>query len=335
MPNLREKRTTPPPWSACSWVTRMASLAAGSRSSRARRRTVSVALKPQSSRTRERPASTTSALPSLPLPNEAKRMAEGAGGRKPIAGDAQQPQDTERAGPALRRACPLPDGTSLQLIVEQREYAIGRVRLLPRAVLVEHADFRAGTFRLHQDAVLFLALHLRAAAPEFQLGQPARFLSRLEVGVGINVAHEIQPFRAVAVLDREAHAIQREADTPPGTVELVVQRQQAAVGAAIEFCLRLDLGRRPLGLGPFALDAETHHDPAQHFRLEIGIGRTRLPAQLVLRFIDVHLFHAAVADIDFSGTGLRAALEPGAELVALGGRIQAVQRTPQYAANAA
>src|SRR5712691_5091769 len=64
---------TPSPWSACSCVTIIPARSEGARPTRARRDTVSRSENPQSSMRHVRATSTTSALPRLPLPSEAKR----------------------------------------------------------------------------------------------------------------------------------------------------------------------------------------------------------------------------------------------------------------------
>src|ERR1700756_4093465 len=70
--HLRASVSALPMWSLCSWVIRMASTPSPLAPSRVRRRSTSLAEKPQSSRTRvvvaPLCASTSKALPSLPLP---------------------------------------------------------------------------------------------------------------------------------------------------------------------------------------------------------------------------------------------------------------------------
>src|SRR5262245_49241935 len=79
MPCFRASLATPPIWSSCSCVTTIAERLSGERPRRPSLAAVADKLKPQSSRTRVSPASTTRALPSLPLPSEAKRIASRAG----------------------------------------------------------------------------------------------------------------------------------------------------------------------------------------------------------------------------------------------------------------
>src|SRR5262252_2242839 len=94
-------------WSLCSCVTRMAVIDDGSSPRRARRRTASFTPNPQSISTQVPPAWTTSPLPSLPLPSDAKRIAP-------------------------RRL--------LQLILEQRENLLAVGAFVRRAVGVLHGD---------------------------------------------------------------------------------------------------------------------------------------------------------------------------------------------------
>src|SRR4051794_35876703 len=160
----------------------MALMSAGARPSLPRRRSVSAMLKPQSTRMRVAPDSTMRPLPSLPLPIDAKRI----------------------------------NLSSLQLIVKQREDAIRGGRTLRRAVLVEHVHFGALAFIFHQHAILLvLVLVAAAVAPELEAREETLVAGALVVDFGIDVAHEVQAFRAVAILDGEADAIEREADAAP------------------------------------------------------------------------------------------------------------------------
>src|ERR1700744_6623951 len=80
MDHLRARVNALPIWSECSWVIRIASSSSTRIPSRANRRSISFAEKPQSSSTRvvvvPLPASTPNALPSLPLPRLANRIGE-------------------------------------------------------------------------------------------------------------------------------------------------------------------------------------------------------------------------------------------------------------------
>src|SRR5215467_14236124 len=102
----------------------------GARPARARRASVSWTVNPQSSMTQVPPASARSALPRLPLPNEAKRKA------------------------------------LLQLLLQQGENSLGRVRGIGAAVLVEDPHLaRLGVAVLDEHAVL-PGLRVRGIAPE-------------------------------------------------------------------------------------------------------------------------------------------------------------------------
>src|SRR5688572_33388574 len=101
---------------------------------------------------------------------------------------------------------------SLQLLVEQREYAPGGIGVLLGAVLVVDLDLAAAGRVLDLDAVLLL-LGLAAAAPREHPGEKA-FLGVGGRGVelGIDVTHEVEALGAVAVLDGEADPVERQPD---------------------------------------------------------------------------------------------------------------------------
>src|SRR5690606_17435898 len=172
-------------------VTRIASIAAGSRPRLRRRRSTSRTPNPQSTSTQPAasPPSTSSALPSLPLPRLAKRTA------------------------------------LLHLLLQQRQDACD-------GLAVDLADGLALRVAHLDDAAIALAAHLD---PEARAGFGARFAAeqaRQEAGffagatafdLRIDVADEIHALRTVAILDGEAAAIERQADTPPGAVEALGQ----------------------------------------------------------------------------------------------------------------
>src|SRR5690606_25042993 len=114
-----------------------------------------------------------------------------------------------------------------ELLIEQREDLVGGLGTFLRAVLVVDPDLAAGRGGVPDLDTVLLELGLLAAAPELQPRENAGGLVRALAAVDhrIDVAHEIKPFRAVAVLDREPDAVEREADAPPGAVELLVERQ--------------------------------------------------------------------------------------------------------------
>ena len=53
----------------------------------------------------------------------------------------------------------------------------------------------------------------------------------VDLALGIGVAHEVEALLPVAVLHREADAVEREPDAPPGAVERLVHLQ--ALGAVV------------------------------------------------------------------------------------------------------
>src|SRR3954468_3161700 len=152
-------------------------MSAGARPRRARRRSLSRRLRPQSISTCVRSACATRQLPLEPLASEAKRS------------------------------------NLLQLLVQQREDALRGFRAVGGAVLVEHVDLARGACLADLHAVL-LGLDFRVAR-EPARQDAARVLLRVRVGV----AHEVDALLAVAVLDREADAVERQADAPPDTIE--------------------------------------------------------------------------------------------------------------------
>src|SRR6476660_1769945 len=178
---------TPPMWSACSCVTRIALIDSGARPRRHSRATVSRTRKPQSIRTRVCPTSTTSALPSLPLPSDAKRIVTRW---RPVA--------------------------LFQLVAQQRENLVARLRAVRGAVGILHADgaLRSGLDDL--DPVL-LGLVLLVGLPEVQHFRQEALLAVLlrHVGVGIGEPDEINAGRAIAIDDGEAGAVECQPDPSP------------------------------------------------------------------------------------------------------------------------
>src|SRR5262245_39607070 len=276
----------------------------GARPMRARRRSVPSTGNPQSTRMRVAPASTTRPLPALPLPSEAKRT---------------------------------PRPRLLQLIVEQRENPLGRAARVGRAVLVKHLHLARGCALLDHHAVL-LGLRRLGGAPERELRQESAAGLRAAVVGRIDVAHEVEALRAVAVLDREADAVEREADPAPGAIERLVDverrdtaRRRHQLGALLaRAAARGELGARALLLVP-----QLHHQLAEELRLELGIRRTRLPHRAVVLAAPPGelLDHAAVADEDLGALPVLGALEARAELVALAGRIDLVEQLAERVAD--
>src|SRR5262245_21018131 len=221
---------------------------------RARRRSVSSVEKPQSTRTRVAPASTTSPFPWLPLPSDAKRT----------------------AGPT-RSAAAAPG--SFQLVVQEREDLLrgaGRVR---GTVLAEHLHLAlVGAAVLDGDLVL-RCLRRLGRAPERELGEEAVIL--LLVAGGIHVADEVDALRPVAILDREPDAIEREPDPPPGAIERLVDVQDARRAVRSRNELRAvrphPARRRELRFRLRLRHADLDHEAPQELGLELGIGWAWLP----------------------------------------------------------
>jgi len=91
---------------------------------------------------------------------------------------------------------------------------------------------------LHLDAeVLGLGLGIVRAEDARQEAAVAVLLGHVRLRVG--VAHEVQALLPVAVLDREADAVEREADAAPGAIERFGQAQRVgAVGHLLQLGLR-------------------------------------------------------------------------------------------------
>src|SRR4051812_153021 len=277
-------------------------MSAGSRPRRARRRSVSRRLSPQSISTRVRSACATRQLPPEPLASEAKRS------------------------------------NLLQLLKQQREDALRGFRAVGGAILVEHVDLARGTRLADLHAVL-LGLDFRVAR------EPAcQDAARVLLGVRIGVAHEVDALLAVAVLDGEADAVERQTDAPPDAVEGLEHFQLlGAVHALAD--LRAALLLRDGGRGERArlllLRAQAHHQAPQEFRLELRIGLARLPFRIAGRVAlrvahgGVDLHHAAVTDVHLGRLAVRGAIEPGAVLVALRSRIEGIERLAEEATHAA
>src|SRR3990172_666365 len=254
----------------------MPARSAGSRPMRASRRVASRREKPQSSSRRVGPASTTSPLPSLPLPSDAKRT--------------------------TLPPCPVPDSPAcqdlLQLRVQKRQYLPRRLGLVRLTFLAEHLDLARVFLVLDLHSVLLRRPWIGAAGfPEHQLGKEALvpLATALRVLLRIDVADKEYPLGTVAILDRKADPIECESDPAPCAIERLIDFKR---GRSV---LRAD------HLGAFAADlpghlclclrflhAKTHHEPAQELRLQLGIGRTRLPHRVILAIAGVDLLHAAV-----------------------------------------
>src|SRR3954471_3015329 len=279
---------------------RMPEMSDGARPRRPRRRSQSVRLRPQSISTRvarvPSRASATVQLPPLPLASEAKRSK------------------------AL-----------LQLLVEEREDAACGLGALRGAVLVQHVHLRFVHVLVGLDLhAVLLRLHFRILVHdgiEHAREEALLVALRIHLAFGIGVAHEVDAVLPVAVLDREADTVEREADAPPCAVERLVYLEK--LGAVVRLAqlgalLRRGGERRTRLL---ILQPEAHHHPAQELRFQARIARPRLPHGLLQRDVFlVHLDHAAVADVDLGALAIRRALQARAEFVALAGRHDGIEQ---------
>ena len=150
----------------------------------------------------------------------------------------------------------------------------------------------------------------------------------LLVGIGCHVTHVVHAFGAVAVFDREAGAVQREADTAPCAVKAFVHldgRHSIHAGDLGGGGNRHGLCAGGGGLGLLLAHAELDHHAAQEFGLEFGVDRARLPHGGVLLLRAVDLDHAAMAHEDV-GAAVGVAFKARTETVALARGVQAVKQ---------
>src|SRR5919197_2992681 len=242
------KSKAQPAWSSCSCVTRTASISAGSRPSRARRRSVSRRFKPQSISTRVRSACATRQLPPLPLASEAKRS------------------------------------KLLQLLVQQRENALRGLRAVCGPVLVQDVYLARGA-RLGDLHTILLRLPL-GIAREPAREQASRILLHLGIGVAHEVDAllpvavldgEADPVEREA--DAAPHAVERlgHLERLEAVHALTDLRALGALGALGLLLRRRCTGARHQRARLFLLRAEAHHQAPQVLRLELGIGLARLP----------------------------------------------------------
>src|SRR5262249_54164890 len=125
----------------------------------------------------------------------------------------------------------------------------------------------------------------------------------------------------IAVDHREAGAVERESDAAPGPIERIVDDESVgAVGRLLDPRPRLLLRyRRHLLARLRRRRAELHHGTLKELRFQLGVRRRLRPLPVLgraLRNLGRHLRGAAVADVDLDRSGLAAALDAGAELVA-------------------
>src|SRR6185295_12201661 len=185
-PKRRPRLKAQPTWSPCSWVTNTASSSSGASPARASRVRSSRSEKPQSTSTRLQVlplrASTTVALPLLPLPRLQKRI---------IAGGPR------RTGGATGL---------LEVFDQQADDALACLAVLGLALAVEHGHRAALAFALDLHAIARRPACFVLLAAEAE--DPAQQARLVLAGLGrIDIANEVQALRAVAVLDREAAAV--------------------------------------------------------------------------------------------------------------------------------
>src|ERR1700754_4879507 len=193
--HLRASVSALPIWSLCSWVMTMPANGAASRPSRVSRRSTSFAEKPQSSRARVVVvplwASTTSALPSLPLPRLANRTA-----------------------------------ASVQLCMQQRHDALRVRRRIDLPVRIDHGDLRHGVAGWAHIDEVFRALRFFRVAGKELTEQPLA----LHFLQGIGIADVINALLAIAIVDREVGPVERETDAQPCAVERLRQVERRLAG---------------------------------------------------------------------------------------------------------
>ena len=183
------KSNTPAAWSPCSCVTRMRADLAG-REAQAREAALGVGQVAGRSRSAPAcaPASATRQFPWLPLASEAKRS------------------------------------SLLQLLEAAARGCAARCSSVSaRAVLVEDAAPRSLPPRPARCTRYCSALAFGRSMPEQSLSRKPSVLLAPSSLSGIGVAHEVEALLAVAVLDGEADAVEREADAAPGAVERLDQ----------------------------------------------------------------------------------------------------------------
>src|SRR3954447_25148888 len=277
-------------------------MSAGARPRRARRRSLSRRLRPQSISTCVRSACARRQLPLEPLASEAKRS------------------------------------NLLQLFVQQREDALRGFRAVGGAILVEHVDLARGAGLGDLHAVL-LRLDLRVARKPAR-EQPAGVLLDVRIGIAHEVdallpvaildgeadAVELQPAPPPYQVEGLEH-LQRLA-----AVDALLD---------LRALLLRDGGGGDDGARLLLLRTEAHHQAPQELGLELRIGLARLPARIARRVAlriahrRVDLDHAAVADIDLARFAVGRAIEARAELVALLRRVELVERLAEEPARPA
>ena len=97
------------------------------------------------------------------------------------------------------------------------------------------------------------------------------FIGAAVVRIRINVAHEVEALRTVAVLDGEADAVEREADATPGTIERLVHHQHhLSASAERRYAPAPPRCGVAIATSARALGTEADHQATQHLGLELG-----------------------------------------------------------------
>src|SRR5712691_8545004 len=118
------------------------------------------------------------------------------------------------------------DPSLFELLLQQGKNPLRRFGGIRIALLVEDLHLARIVAVLYENAVL-LRLGVRRGTPKRELGEKALVLLSRQRGFGIDVPHEIEAFRSVAVLDGEADAIEHQSHPPPGAVERLGELERA------------------------------------------------------------------------------------------------------------
>ena len=202
------------------------------------------------------PTSTTSALPSLPLPSDAKRIVtRRRAGRAISAGRA-----------AARGSC------SLACVRSGLPVGSCTLTVLCGAVSTTLIRYCSG--------LSFSSVFQNVSSLD---RKPFSRSFLRHVGVGIGEADEIDAGRAIAIDDGEAGAVERQADAAPRAIERIVDDElRHAVAALLEARMTgaAAAARRRRGRDRLRFRrAEADHQPRQHLRFEIRIRRHHRPRE--------------------------------------------------------
>src|SRR6185295_1734646 len=110
-----------------------------------------------------------------------------------------------------------------QLLDEHLDDALADVAPLGRAAAGLHRDLRLLAAALDRDPVALGRLRRRRAEAEHAREEARLFLGGL---LWVDVAHVVETAAAIAVLDGEAAAVERQADAAPGAVERLVDLER-------------------------------------------------------------------------------------------------------------